>query len=130
MKAIEYAKEIICEAEGLHRDYMTKRAACDQYAAMPWWKRIMVKQPDEPRLNYLRCVTVKSSYGECVEVRVYYTGTRREVAIAINEGGQGYKVNARTGERSPLLGSRGENISSENVAYMAAIRSELAAVLN
>ena len=29
MKAIEYAKEIICEAESLHRDYMTKKAAAD-----------------------------------------------------------------------------------------------------
>ena len=126
----EYIKKIINEAETRRAEYLTKKAAADQFAALPWWKKAFKTRPDVPRLNILRTAIVKRCFNECIEIRVYYTENRRDVLIAINEAGNGFKIDARTGEKSPLIGAKGQTISNENAAYIETLRRQLADILN
>jgi len=130
MTAAEYMTTIINEAETRRAEYMTKKHAADQFAALPWWKRVIKTRPEAPRLCFFRTATMKRDFCECIEVRVYYTETRREVSIAINEAGNGFKIDARTGEKSPLIGAKGQTISNENAAYIETLRRQLADILN
>ena len=126
MKAIDYAKEILIQREKEFENYLQKRDKYLTYCALPWHKRIFGTRVEEPDFHTYNDIRVWSGALSCINLRIYYSGTSREITLAINELNNGFMLNVETGEKSSYLGRVGTDISDSIIYIAENIRKEIA----
>ena len=123
------AKKVLIDFQVKHENYLDASQKYQEYKDLPFWKKWITKSAEAPRRDYLYedFPIYRSIRGMMtIELRMYFSGVNKEITLAINEGGRGYKVDVNTGEKSYYLGRVNPEISEE---ILEDIRKELAPLI-
>ena len=126
---LEKAKKALIDFQVKHESYLDTVRQYQEYKNLPFWKKWVTKKIEAPRRDYLYedFPIYRSIRGMmAIELRMYFSGTHKEITLAINEGNRGYKVNVDTGEKSYYLGRVNPEISIAAEEILEDIRKELA----
>lgn len=130
MKAIDYAKAAIIAAEKKHEEFITKNLEYQSFNSLPWYKKLLTLHPVvKPEYHYYEFITLCKGRHHAVELRLYYSGTYREITLAINEDYCGFRLNVDTLEKIPYLGKVDRKVSKEFFAYVMKLRNILAPLI-
>ena len=128
---LENAKKALVDFQMKHESYLDAAQKYQEYKNLPFWKRMISRRVEAPRRSYLyEAYPVYTSRRKTmyIEMRMYFSGTYKEITLAINEGNRGYKVNVDTGEKSYYLGRVNPEISIAAEEILEDIRKELASL--
>jgi len=127
MKAIDYCKQLIAEAEKQREDFLQKDLEYVTWKNLPWWRRWttfhVVKSPD---FHIYREFPLHSNWHQLIELRLLYSKHSRSVTLAINENNCGYRLDILTGEKEGYLGRVDMTVSAQLAEYAENLRKELA----
>lgn len=122
------AKQALISFQMKHESYLDAVRQYQEYRNLPFWKKWVTKSVEAPRRNYLYEVypVYTSKRGVMyIELRMYYSGTTKEITLAINEGNHGYRINLATKEKIYYLGKVNPSISIAAEEILENIRKEL-----
>lgn len=124
---LNYAKQALIDFQMKHENYLDASQKYQEYNNLPFWKKWITKSVEAPRRNYLyEDFPIYKSIRMCIELRMYFSGTHKEITLAINEGGRGYKLNVDTKEKTYYLGRVNPVITEAAEKLLEDIRKELA----
>lgn len=129
MKAIERAKTAIILAEKEFDKYLNELAKYEVWHKLSWWKKLFTKKVNKPNFYHSNMVRVYSNNTMCIELRLYYCNGRRELTLAINELGNGYRLDIESMKVLPYLGKVNKDISDEARRILVEIRNQLAPLI-
>lgn len=129
---LENAKKALIDFQVKHENYLDASKKYQEYENLPFWKKWVTKSVEAPRRDYLYedFPIYRSIRGMMtIELRMYFSGVNKEITLAINEGGRGYKVDVNTGEKSYYLGRVNPTITISAEEILESIREELAPLI-
>lgn len=129
---LENAKKALIDFQVKHENYLDASKKYQEYENLPFWKKWVTKSVEAPRRDYLYedFPIYRSIRGMMtIELRMYFSGVNKEITLAINEGGRGYKVDVNTGEKSYYLGRVNPTITISAEEILKSIREELAPLI-
>lgn len=124
---IEKAKKALIDFQKKHESYLDAAKQYQDYKHLPFWRKWFTTEVREPKHYCYDVCTVHNST-RCsflIELRMYYSGTNKEITLAVNENNHGYKINIATKEKSYYLGKVDPNISMSAEGLLEDIRKEL-----
>lgn len=128
---LQKAKQALIDFQKKHESYLDAIRQYQDYKNLPFWKKWFTERVEAPRRNYLyeNFPIYRSIRGMmAIELRMYFSGTEKEITLAINEGNRGYKVDVNTGEKSYYLGKVNPAITESAKEILEGIRKELASL--
>lgn len=130
MQAIDYAKRQLIVAEKKYEEFIQKNSEYQSFISLPWYKRLLTWHPvKKPDFYHNEFITLYMDSHHCVELRIVYLGTRREITLALNEDYRGFRLDVDTLERMPYLGRVEMEVSEEFLSYVMILRNQLAPLL-
>lgn len=126
---LERTKKALIDFQVKHENYLDASQKYQEYKDLPFWKKWFTKKVEAPRRDHLyeEFPIYRSIRGMMtIELRMYFSGVNKEITLAINEGGRGYKVDVNTGEKSYYLGRVNPVITESAEEILEDIRKELA----
>jgi hypothetical protein len=129
---LENAKQALIDFQVKHENYLDASQKYQEYKDLPFWKKWVTRSVEAPRRDYLYedLPIYRSIRGMMtIELRMYFSGVNKEITLAINEGGRGYKVDVNTGEKSYYLGRVNPVITESAKEILEGIRKELAPLI-
>lgn len=129
---LQKAKQALIDFQKKHESYLDAVRQYQDYCNLPFWKKWFAEKPQVPNRSYLYETAIVFSSTRCrflIELRMYYSGTEREITLAVNEGNCGYRLNVETDKKSSYLGRVNPNISEYAENLLKEIRSELAPLI-
>lgn len=124
--SLNAAKSALVRFYKSHEQYLETARRYQDYLDLPFWKKWFVSKVEKPRKDYRYDVcTIRRDWSLVIELRMYFSGTNKEITLAVNENNKGYKLNILTGEKSCYLGRVNPHISEETENLLIDIRYEL-----
>jgi hypothetical protein len=123
---IKNAKKALIKFQKKHESYLDAAKQYQEYKKLPFWKKWFVEEVKSPKDYCYDVCTICCTSSVVIELRMYFSGKFKEITLAINEKGNGYKLNIDTKEKTYYLGSVNPNISLGAELILEDIRRELA----
>ena len=100
------AKQALIDFQRKHESYLDAAKQYQEYKNLPFWKKWVAKKIEVPKdyLYEVFPIYISKRGMMTIELRMYFSGSCKEVTLAINEGGRGYKRNVDTKEKTYYLG--------------------------
>lgn len=125
---LEKTKKALIDFQKKHESYLEAAKQYQEYKNLPFWKKLLTMKVEAPRKNYLYrdfAVYYSTRRRFLIELRMYYSGSHKEITLVVNENNCGYKLNIATGEKSYYLGRVNPTISKSAEEILENVRKEL-----